>query len=97
MIDDELAVVGSANMDYRNFDLNFEVNAVLFSKKINGQLQKAFENDINRASEINADQWLNRPNTSIFGKNLYACFLHFCDFRKTRTSSINDCSVFTII
>lgn len=61
VVDDNLAVVGSANMDYRSFDLNFEVNAVLFSKNINKKLQKAFENDLTTAAEINAQKWLNRP------------------------------------
>ena len=31
IVDDNLAVVGSANMDYRSFDLNFEVNAMMQS------------------------------------------------------------------
>ncbi len=61
VVDDNLAVVGSANMDYRSFDLNFEVNAVLFSKTINRKLQKAFENDLTASSKINAEKWLNRP------------------------------------
>lgn len=61
VVDDSLAVVGSANMDYRSFDLNFEVNAVLFSKNINKKLQIAFENDLKEASEIDSQQWLNRP------------------------------------
>lgn len=61
IIDDNLAVVGSANMDYRSFDLNFEVNAMLFGKKIAGQLQTAFNYDLQQSSEINANEWLNRP------------------------------------
>ena len=27
MIDDEISSIGSANMDFRSFELNFEVNA----------------------------------------------------------------------
>jgi len=32
VIDDDLAIIGSANMDYRSFDLNFEVNVLVYSK-----------------------------------------------------------------
>jgi cardiolipin synthase len=61
VIDDDLAIVGSANMDYRSFDLNFEVNALIYSQEITKQLEKAFENDLKHSSEINAIDWLNRP------------------------------------
>lgn len=61
IIDDNLAVVGSANMDYRSFDLNFEVNVMLYGKEIAGQLLKAFNHDLKQSSEINADDWLKRP------------------------------------
>jgi len=61
VVDNNLAIVGSANMDYRSFDLNFEVNAVLYSKEITRQLHEAFENDLQQATEINANDWLSRP------------------------------------
>ena len=34
LIDDEVVSVGSANMDYRSFELNFEVNAFVYDKEI---------------------------------------------------------------
>ncbi|SMO40485.1 cardiolipin synthase [Saccharicrinis carchari] len=61
IIDDSLSVVGSANMDYRSFDLNFEVNAMLYSKTLTQQLQQAFNNDLKQSSEINPMDWINRP------------------------------------
>lgn len=61
VIDDDLAVVGSANMDYRSFDLNFEVNAMVYSKNIAAQLTKAFETDLSHSNRIDAERWLNRP------------------------------------
>ncbi|GAB1445992.1 MAG: cardiolipin synthase [Cyclobacteriaceae bacterium] len=70
IIDDDLSVVGSANMDYRSFDLNFEVNAVLFSKEITGQLQKAFEEDLKESREINTHDWLNRPTYILLWEKL---------------------------
>lgn len=61
LADDNLSIVGSANMDYRSFDLNFEVNAILYSEKITTQLSAAFENDLKDSTEINATEWMNRP------------------------------------
>ncbi len=61
IVDHHLAVVGTANMDYRSFDLNFEVNAMLYSEDIARQLQEAFDDDLKFSTEINAIDWLNRP------------------------------------
>ncbi|WP_347172701.1 cardiolipin synthase [Polaribacter uvawellassae] len=61
VIDDDIAIVGSANMDYRSFDLNFEVNAIVYSKKIAAQLIEAFENDLKASDQIDAKTWINRP------------------------------------
>ena len=61
VIDDDLAIIGSANMDYRSFDLNFEVNAMVYSKNIAKELKEAFENDLKESVQIDAIEWLNRP------------------------------------
>ena len=61
VVDDNLAVVGSANMDYRSFDLNFEVNAMVYSKSIAKQLTDAFKADLEDSVMIDAKVWLNRP------------------------------------
>lgn len=61
VIDDDVAIVGSANMDYRSFDLNFEVNAIVYSKNIAAQLTLAFEEDLKASQLIDAQTWLNKP------------------------------------
>ncbi|MDD2411593.1 MAG: cardiolipin synthase [Bacteroidales bacterium] len=61
IVDDVLSVVGSANLDYRSFDLNFEVNAMLYSKSVTDKLKKSFYNDLEHSREINPTDWLNRP------------------------------------
>ena len=40
IIDDEIASVGTANMDNRSFTLNFEVNAFIYDEAIAAQLKK---------------------------------------------------------
>ncbi|TXD84879.1 cardiolipin synthase [Subsaximicrobium wynnwilliamsii] len=61
VIDDDLAIIGSANMDYRSFDLNFEVNAMVYSKNMTAQLSEVFENDLKASVQIDAAAWGNRP------------------------------------
>lgn len=61
VIDADLAIIGSANMDYRSFDLNFEVNALIYSEKTATELTVAFENDLKDSAQIDAKVWLNRP------------------------------------
>jgi cardiolipin synthase A/B len=49
IIDDGLAIVGTANLDNRSFRLNFEVVAAFYGGKIVAQLAQAFENDLSRS------------------------------------------------
>ena len=39
MIDDEVSSVGSSNMDYRSFVLNFEVNAFVYDEQLAKKLK----------------------------------------------------------
>lgn len=58
--DGQLAVIGTANMDHRSFELNFEVNAMIYDDKIAQQLRDAFYNDIKDAVKINPNTWKKR-------------------------------------
>jgi cardiolipin synthase len=55
-----LAVVGTANMDYRSFDLNFEVNAIVYNEETAAELSAAFYQDLKGADKIDSKEWLNR-------------------------------------
>jgi cardiolipin synthase len=59
--DKKVAMVGTANMDFRSFDLNFEVNAIVYDTQIATELSAAFYNDIKNAVRIDPDQWADRP------------------------------------
>ncbi|RYZ34299.1 MAG: hypothetical protein EOP49_34690 [Sphingobacteriales bacterium] len=61
VVDHNLTIVGSANMDGRSFDLNFEINAVVYSQSICKELSDAFMNDINYSMELSAGEWEKRP------------------------------------
>lgn len=50
--DGTLASVGSANMDYRSFSLNFEVNAFTYSHELAERLRDAFEQDLQQSTRL---------------------------------------------
>lgn len=54
VVDDNLASVGSANMDFRSFKLNFEINAFLYDHKLAQQLADIYEGDIRKSELITA-------------------------------------------
>jgi cardiolipin synthase len=60
--DRKLAIVGTANMDHRSFDLNFEVNAIVYDEALANELSDLFYMDIEDAERIDANMWLNRSN-----------------------------------
>lgn len=57
VIDREVSIVGTANMDQRSFDLNFEVNAIVYDKPISDQLATLFAEDIRHATRIDPAAW----------------------------------------
>ncbi|WP_210130056.1 cardiolipin synthase [Staphylococcus sp. GDX8P54P] len=61
IIDDEICSVGSANMDYRSFALNFEVNAFIYDENIAKQIRTAYEEDIKKSKLLTLDAYNKRP------------------------------------
>lgn len=58
--DHNLSIVGTANMDFRSFDLNFEAVAIVYGQTMNKQLKESFLKDLHDSEEILPDDWLNR-------------------------------------
>jgi cardiolipin synthase len=58
--DGMLSVIGTANMDNRSFELNFEVNSIIYDEKIGRQLSYIFYEDIKSARRIEAEKWYKR-------------------------------------
>ncbi len=58
--DRKIAMVGTANMDHRSFDLNFEVNAIVYNTEVARELADIFYEDISHAEKIDAAAWVNR-------------------------------------
>ena len=56
--DKSLSVVGTANMDIRSFDLNFEIMSVIYGEDFGEQLENAFMDDLKLCDEITYEEWL---------------------------------------
>ena len=61
LIADELAAsVGTTNLDMRSLEMNYEVQAFVYSSKLVKELENAFLNDLEHCSEENLNTRLNR-------------------------------------
>lgn len=45
-VDGKIATVGTANMDIRSYELNYEINAVIYDEEISEELENVFFNDL---------------------------------------------------
>ncbi|HHL53244.1 MAG TPA: cardiolipin synthase [Flammeovirgaceae bacterium] len=61
VVDGLVSSVGTANMDYRSFDQNFEVNAFIYDEQIAGQLIEQFEADKQHCVPLHLNRWQQRP------------------------------------
>lgn len=55
IIDNEVATVGSANMDIRSFSLNFEANAFIYDRQLATQLELQFNEDVAQSLQLTQD------------------------------------------
>ena len=56
--DNKLSVVGTANMDIRSFDLNFEIMSVIYGVNFAKQMEELYINDLNECDELKYEDWI---------------------------------------
>ena len=74
MIDGLFSSIGTANMDNRSFDVNFEVTALLYDQKVAGELEKRFLDDLRDSEQVTAKDWASRPGWDSFREGLARLF-----------------------
>lgn len=74
VIDDELVVAGSANMDIRSLELLFETNLFIYDKEVSKTVKSIYQTDMDNSEELNLNDWLHRSHTVKFRE---ACFRLF--------------------
>jgi cardiolipin synthase len=60
-IDDDIAVIGSSNMDIRSFQLNLEVTLVCYNTQVVADLRKIEEDYLRCSRPLYLDEWQARP------------------------------------
>jgi len=60
VIDSVWATVGSTNLDRRSFELNEELNLVIYGADVARRLERVFVDDLERSREVTYEQWKNR-------------------------------------
>ena len=61
MIDNIFSSVGSANLDFRSLETNFEINAFIYERKFTRLMVKSFIQDMRDSREIKLHEWMKRP------------------------------------
>lgn len=68
-IDGKISTLGTANIDIRSFELNYEINAVIYDDDLTMEVDDAFNEDIESSTELTLDKY---ENSSFFSKFLEA-------------------------
>jgi cardiolipin synthase A/B len=72
--DGKLSIIGTANMDYRSFELNFEVNAIIYDIPFAEKMRKVFFEDLKDAKKLNEKRWYKRHVLYQLGERIARLF-----------------------
>lgn len=59
--DRKVSIIGTANLDNRSFDLNFEINGLVYDNDFATKMREVFENDLKDSKQITLAEWQARP------------------------------------
>ncbi|CAM3008475.1 cardiolipin synthase [Hathewaya histolytica] len=68
--DNSVCTIGTANMDIRSFDLNFETNAVIYDREISENLSKQFIEDMSYCKQVTLENFINRGRGSKIAESI---------------------------
>ncbi|MDQ1570710.1 MAG: cardiolipin synthase [Actinomycetota bacterium] len=60
-VDDQVAVIGSSNMDMRSFSLNFEISVMVRGRRFVNQMRELEQSYRENSRELTLEEWLVRP------------------------------------
>ncbi|MFC1898143.1 phospholipase D-like domain-containing protein, partial [Candidatus Cloacimonadota bacterium] len=61
LIDDDQAVIGTANLDNRSFRINFEINMLFADKDFADNVEEMMREDMENSFQVGADDYCKRP------------------------------------
>ena len=59
--DDYLSSIGSANIDSRSFDINYEINTYIYDEQTALECKAIYEADLEKSRELTLEEWSRRP------------------------------------
>lgn len=68
--DDDIALVGSSNLDIRSFVLNAEISLVAFAPKVVDQLRRVQDRYFATSTDLKLDNWEKRSVFRKIGENI---------------------------
>lgn len=74
MIDSRFASVGSANMDIRSFEDNFEVLTMIYDEELTVTLEERYLKDIQKSKQVLLNDWVKRSKRKNFNESFARMF-----------------------
>ena len=72
--DDGVVSIGSANLDIRSFEQDFEINAFIYDRTLARKMRAQFLEDQHACRFVDASAWLSRPATVRFWESVARLF-----------------------
>lgn len=70
LIDDQMCSIGSANLDFRSFEDDFEVQAIIYDTATTAELKRHFLDDVAASVEVERELWNSRSKISVLMESL---------------------------
>jgi len=74
VVDDMISTIGTANMDFRSYEQNFEINAFIYEKETAQKLKELFLQDLEHSTEVTKEEWEQRPKIQRVKESLSRLF-----------------------
>ncbi|MBR9920253.1 MAG: cardiolipin synthase [Bacteroidetes bacterium] len=72
--DSYLSIIGTANLDQRSFDINFEINAINYQEELAQALRADFLLDLEDAVPLELEAWRNRSKSVVLFERMIRLF-----------------------
>jgi cardiolipin synthase len=69
-VDDDIAVIGSSNLDLRSFTLNLEVTLICYDQGVVAAMQPIFQSYLERANKLYLHEWVLRSPMTRLAENV---------------------------
>jgi cardiolipin synthase len=60
LIDDCWVTLGSANLDFRSFHRNYEINVIVDSREFGSQVERMFDDDLSKSRRVTYTEYEKR-------------------------------------